>query len=67
MGNNAKTLIRWWLMAYMGFVVVRLAMGLSLGAKDLVGGLIVQFVLVAVCFAALALYKRSRNRGHSTR
>lgn len=61
MGNNAKTLIRWWLMAYVGFVVVRLAMGLHLGAKDLVGGLIVQFVLVAVCLAALALYKRSRK------
>lgn len=67
MGNKAKTFIRWWLMAYMGFVVVRLSMGLPLGAKELIGGLIIQLVLVAVCLAALALYKRFRSRKHCVR
>ncbi len=67
MGKKAKTFIRWWLMAYMGFVVVRLSMGLPLGAKELIGGLIIQLVLVAVCWAALALYKRFRSRKHCVR
>lgn len=64
MSKSGKKFMHWWFMAYMGFVMVRLIIGLPLGAKDLVGGLFVQFVMVSVVLAGLALIKRFGHIKH---
>ena len=49
----------WWLATYVAFILVRLVGGLELDAKALVGGLLIQLLLVAGVFAVV---KRIRDK-----
>lgn len=58
MTKGAKLFLHWWVTAYAGFIGVRLFQGLELDSKALIGGLVLQFVLVTLCAVIIAVGKR---------
>ena len=58
--SGTKRFLSWWFMAFVGFIGVRLSLGQSLDAIDVMGGLFTQLILVGLASVVWVLVKRGR-------
>lgn len=58
--SGTTKFLSWWLMAFLGFIVVRLFLGQSLEAIDVMGGVFTQLILVGLASVVWVLVKRVR-------